>query len=674
MRAFHAAKRLRRLSVARNLVLSLGVALAVGACGGGGGGGYAPGGSSSSSALTLTVHYKRLDGIYTGWGLHLWNDDAAHPAIASSVATTWSAPRAFDSVAGGWDTAVVPLLDASAKLNFIVHKGDAKSPMLDLSVVPATFGKEVWVVQDTGAIYATRTDADAAFARVGHQSDSEDLSAVAVGTTTSALPANWNRRAQFMEIFVRSFKDSDGDGKGDIKGLISKLDYLKSLGVTGLWLMPIYKSQDHDHGYAVADYRAVEPDYGTLADFDDLVTQAHARGIGIVLDYVMNHSAAENPIFLDAVSSTTNAKRDWYLWNATDPGWTGYGGASWRISESGYYYGVFADSMPDWNLRNTAVLNYHMDNLRFWLNRGVDGFRFDAATSLIENGPNAWYDQPENQTVLRQARTVINAYANRYMVCEAWDNTSAYAASCGHSFAFGRQGDIRGSATGGAVTAGLVTYLAAADRAGLPLFLSNHDRGAGDRPWAELSGHAEGDYRVAAAVELLASDTPFIYYGEEVGMANNADSGDSGVRAPMSWSNTAVTAGFTTGTPYRNLAGNFTAQNVATEAGVTGSLHSWYAALLAVRANNPVLQSGTLTPLSAAGDTSLVFLRKEGGRTAVIFINLSQASATLSADTGLASTAFTGLFPGPDASAVSNASGKVGATVPAQGVVILSTP
>ena len=682
MHAFHAPKGPRGLSVALSLALSLGAALAVGACGGGGGGGYSSGGSSSSAsssssssaAQTLTIHYKRLDGDYAGWGLHLWNDDAAHPAIATTVATTWTSPHAFDGVTGGWDTAVVPLVDASARLNFIVHKGDAKSPMLDLSVTRATFGSDVWVVQDTGTVYAAQSDADAAFARVGHQSDSEDLSAVAVGATASALPANWNKRAQFMEIFVRSFKDGDGDGKGDIKGLISKLDYLKSLGVTGLWLMPVYRSQDHDHGYAVVDYRAIEPDYGTLADFDDLVTQAHARGIGIVLDYVMNHSAAQNPVFLDAVSSATNSKRDWYLWNAADPGWTGYGGASWRISESGYYYGVFADSMPDWNLRNAAVLNYHLDNLRFWLNRGVDGFRFDAATSLVENGATAWYDQPENQTLLRQARTVITGYANRYMVCEAWDNTSAYAASCGHSFAFGHQGDIKTSATGGALTSGMVGYLTASDRSSLPLFMSNHDRDAGNRPWSELSGHAEGDYRTAAAIELLASDTPFILYGEEVGMANNSDSGDAGVRAPMSWTNTAATAGFTTGTPYRGLASNFATQNVAAEVGVAASLHSWYAGLLGVRANNPVLQSGTLTLLSHAGDASLVFLRQEGGRTAVVFVNLSQAPAALSADTGLAATAFTGLFPTAGGSFTSNASGRVTTTVPAQGVVILSTP
>ena len=660
-------------------------ALCVSACGGGGGGGGVSGGgssasssssSSSSNALSITIHYKRVAGDYTGWGLHLWNDATGTPAIATSVATTWASPHAFDGVVSGWDTATIPLVNANANLNFVIHDGDAKSPMPDLSVNRQAFGSDVWIVQDTATLYAIEADGDAAAARVGHQADALDLSAVAVGSTTSSLPANWNKRGQFMEIFVRSYKDSDGDGKGDLKGLISRLDYLKSLGVTGLWLMPIYKSEDHDHGYAVEDYRSIDPDYGTMADFDDLITQAHARGIGIVLDYVMNHSAEENPLFLDSESSTTNARRDWYVWNASDPGWTGYGGPSWHVSESGWYYGLFSDVMPDWNLKNADVVAYHMNNLRFWLNKGVDGFRFDAAETLIENGPSAWYNQPENHALLLQAQNVINGYANRYMVCEAPDNPDDYAAttSCGHAFAFYHGADIKASATGGTLTSGMVAYLTAANRTRLPLFISNHDSFAGMRPYGDLTGHGETDYKIAAALELLGSDTPFTLYGEEIGMDDNNDGGDAGIRAPMSWTGDTANAGFTTGTPYRGLSSNVATHNVAAEDGVSGSLHDWYQALYAVRAANPVLQSGTLTLLSHAGDSSVIFLRQEGGRTAVVFINLASASQSLSADTGLATTGFTGLFPSAGGSLTSNASGTVAASVPAQGVVIIATP
>ena len=618
----------------------------------------------------MTIHYKRVAGDYAGWGLHLWNDAAGTPAIAAGTATSWASPHAFDGVSNGWASAVIPLVNANANLNFIIHNGDAKSPMLDLSVNRSTFGADIWVVQDTAAVFATQNQADAAAAKVGHQSDSLDLSAVAATTTGSALPAGWNRNANFMEVFVRSYKDSDGDGKGDIKGLISKLDYLKSLGITGLWLMPVYKSQDHDHGYAVADYRAIEPDYGTMADFDELITQAHARGIGIVLDYVMNHSAAQNPLFLDAVSSANSSHRGWYLWNATDPGWTGYAGASWHASESGYYYGVFSTDMPDWNLKNANVVAWHMDNLRFWLNKGVDGFRFDAATSLVENGANAWYDQPENQPLLQQARTVIDGYANRYMVCEAWDNTSTYAASCGHSFAFGRQGDIKTSATSGRLTAGMVAYLSAADRSSLPLFMSNHDHDAGNRPIGELSGHSEGDYRIAAAIEILGSDTPFALYGEEVGEANNSLGADAGIRPPMSGTGDAATAGFTAGTPYRALSANLSSHNAA----AGGTIYDTYKALYAIRNAYPVLASGDLVLLSATGDSSLVFLRKSVRQTAVVMINLSTTAQTLTASTGSTLTGFATVYPGVGATVNSDAAGKVAATVPGQGLVILLTP
>jgi len=661
------------------------LALVVVACsGGGGGGGFSSGGSSTSSSssssvgpLTLNIHYKRIDGNYSGWGVHLWNDTTGIAAVASSTATTWTTPRPFDGVSGGWATVAIPLIASNANLNFIIHNGDAKSPMLNLHINRSTFGGDVWVVQDTATLVATQAAAEIEATRVGHQGNDIDTSAIAIGSTASALPANWNRNAQFMEIFVRSYQDSDGDGIGDIKGLISKLDYLKSLGVTGLWLMPIYKSQDHDHGYSVVDYRSIEADYGTLADFDNLMTQAHARGIGIILDYVMNHSAAQNPLFLDAVSDSANSRRNWYVFNATNLGWTGFNGtASWHASESGYYYGVFSDTMPDWNLKNQTVINYHLDNLRFWLNHGVDGFRFDAVESFIENGPTSWYNQPQNHAILLQAQTVINSYSNRYMVCEAADSPSEYAAttSCGHAFAFYHGADIKSSAISGSLAQGIVDYLNAVDRPRLPLFISNHDSFAGNRPFPDLTGHAGTDAKIAAAIEILGSDTPFTYYGEEVGMADNNDIGDSALRSPMSWTNNALNAGFTTGTPYKGLSTNVATQNVAAENGVTGSLHDWYQSLYALRNAYPVLQSGTLTLLSQAGSTSLVFLRQSGGQTAVVLINLSASSQTLNVNTTLPSTTFTDIYPTIGGSHTSTSGGNLSIPMTGQSIVVEASP
>lgn len=647
------------------------------ACGGGSGGtGSSGGGSSSSSsspaAATMTIHYKRIAGDYAGWGLHLWNDAGGVAAVSDAVATSWIAPRSFDDVTDGWAKATIPLVNANSNLNFLIRKGDAKSPALDMSVNRLSFGADVWVVQETGTLYATKAAAETAAARIGHQADGFDTS-VPIGDTASALPANWNKRAQFMEIFVRSYKDSDGDGQGDLRGLISKLDYLQSLGVTGLWLMPVFESQDSDHGYAVMDYRAIERDYGTLADFDELITQAHARGIGIVLDYVMNHSAAQNPLYLDAISSPTNARRDWYIFSATDPGWAGFSGPSWRPTAYGYAYGLFSDIMPDFNLQNPAVIDWHMDNLRFWLNRGVDGFRFDAVETFVENGSTAWYNQPENHIILAQAQNTINAYSNRFMVCEAPDHSTDYAqaSSCGKAFAFGRQEDIKTSVTSGMTTPGLAAYLLSGNRSNLLLFLSNHDSFSGNRPISALGGHSEADYHLAAAIALLASDTPFAYYGEEVGMSGNGEAGDAGLRAPMSWSN--VITDFTSGTPYRAQATNLATHNVAAQTGVTGSLLETYRSLYAVRSGNPLLQTGELALLSSAGEPRIVFLRQTGSERALVMINLQSSAQSISANTGLVSTVFGVIYPTLGGTVTSTASGTVTLSVPAQGVVILRT-
>ena len=183
-----------------------------------------------------------------------------------------------------------------------------------------------------------------------------DVSSVAAADPGSALPPGWHQGA-FMEIFVRSYKDSNGDGIGDLRGLIGQLDYLRDLGITGLWLMPVTQSQDRDHGYAVSDYRAIEAQYGSLADFDELLRQAHARGIGIVIDYVFNHSAAQNPLFVQSRSGASNAYRDWYLWTGLKPGgWSIYGNDPWRGSPGNSYFAPFWDQMPAWNWGNTSVI------------------------------------------------------------------------------------------------------------------------------------------------------------------------------------------------------------------------------------------------------------------------------------------------------------------------------
>ncbi|MDE2145940.1 MAG: alpha-amylase [Burkholderiales bacterium] len=432
-----------------------------------------------------------------------------------------------------------------------------------------------------------------------------DVSTVAAADPGSALPAGWQHGA-FMEVFVRSYQDSDGNGSGDLRGLISRLDYLRDLGVRGLWLMPVTASQDHDHGYAVADYRAVEPAYGSLADLDALLAAAHARGIGVILDYVMNHSAASNPLFVNSAASASSPWRNWYVWRATDPGgWSVFGADPWHSAVSaagGVYFGAFSAQMPDWNLLEPAVVAYHHDNLRFWLNRGVDGFRFDAVGNLVENGPAAWLDQPQDYALMADVRTLLAGYAGRFMVCEAPDDPQGFgaASACGGAFAFDlRTAFVRAAQGDAAGVAAIAAYPASAP-AGMAPFIANHDAFAGARLWNQLYGSATtapdhgAAYKLAAAGYLLLPGTPFLYYGEEIGMADTAGpGGDAAQRSPMSWTADPLAAGFSTVAPYRALAANAATQNVAAQQADPRSILAFYKALLALRNGRVSIAAGT---------------------------------------------------------------------------------
>ncbi|HEY0953556.1 MAG TPA: alpha-amylase family glycosyl hydrolase [Roseateles sp.] len=501
-----------------------------------------------------------------------------------------------------------------------------------------------------------------------------EVSAVGAADPGSSLPDGWQRGA-FMQIFVRSYQDSDGDGMGDLRGLTSRLDYLKDLGVTGLWLMPITKSQDGDHGYAVTDYRDIEPAYGQLADLDELLKQAHARGIGVIIDHVINHSAGQHPLFVNAREAATNAWRDWYVWQNPAPGgWSIYGANPWRSTANGAYFAPFWDQMPDFNLNKTEVVDFHKNALRFWLNRGVDGFRFDAVGNLVENGPAAWQNQPRNYTLMNEMRQLLNGYARRHMVCEGPADPRGFgaASACGSAFAFDLSGALIGAARGQAasVTA-LADYFKSAP-VGMSPFLSNHDGFAGQRA-ADQLGADLAQLRLAASAYLLLPGAPFIYYGEEIGMrAAPSLTGDPALRTPMAWSADAH-GGFTTGTPYRALASNATTNHVAAQQAQADSLLNHYRALLALRKGTPALRDGDYANATASG-TLLTFQRRTATQGAVVAINFGSSAAEASL-TGLpAHTTLQTTHPASSANIASDAAGQARVTVPAQSLRVYTHP
>ena len=469
-----------------------------------------------------------------------------------------------------------------------------------------------------------------------------DTRPVPAAERRSPLPAGWQHGA-FMEIFVRAWRDSDGDGIGDLRGLTQSLDYLKDLGVRGLWLMPITKNADGDHGYATTDFRDIAPEYGTLADFDELMRQAHRRGIGVVMDYVINHSAAEHPMFVQARQGPGSPYRDWYVWSdQAPPDWDIWGKYPWYHTAAepwlhrgevkdlpraapearDFYFGTFGPHMPDFNFANPAVLEYHLSSLRFWLNRGLDGFRLDAVPHLVENSARDWNDQPESRRLTKVLQDLINTYARRYVVCEATAEPQVYGdpAVCGGAFAFGYVQHFVGAARGQAES---VQKLAEYYRQASPTmatFVSNHDIFAGRRLWDQLDGD-EARYKLAAAGYLLQPGTPFIYYGEEIGQAGVPGlTGDLPLRGPMSWAPDAARGGFTTGTPFRPIAPNVAGHNVQDQRRDPGSIFAFYKEMVGLRNRLPSIARGSFEHSFAQGLVA-GWQRRLGRETALVVIN-----------------------------------------------------
>ncbi|MEK8049606.1 alpha-amylase family glycosyl hydrolase [Ideonella sp. DXS22W] len=469
------------------------------------------------------------------------------------------------------------------------------------------------------------------------------------------LPRHW-QHGVFMEIFVRAYADSDGDGIGDLRGLTAKLDDLQALGIRGLWLMPITASGDHDHGYATTDHRAIEPAYGTLADLDELVRQARQRGIGIIMDYVVNHASAQHPFFVDARANPASAWRPWWVWadGERPRGWDIWGNDPWYHTASapwdfkgdlktlprpddtarGFYFGTFGPHMPDFNLRHPAVLRYHQDSLRFWLNRGIAGFRLDAVPHLVENSAKDWNDQPESRRITHGLQRLITAYPGRMVVCEATAEPQAWGdpAVCGGAFAFGHTQHFVGAAMGQAESvAALARYYRTA-RPTMATFVSNHDIFAGRRLWDQIGGGTPGwqaRYQLAAAGYLLQPGTPFVYYGEEVGQAGVPDlPGDLPLRAPMSWTADAGTAGFSTGAPFRPLAPNHATHNLQSQRQEAGSLWHFYRAMIGLRNAHPSLARGHFEH-SAAEGLVLAFQRRLGRERTLVLINYDTAERAM---------------------------------------------
>ncbi len=495
----------------------------------------------------------------------------------------------------------------------------------------------------------------------------------------------WWKHALLYEIYPRSFQDSDATGIGNLKGIEQRLDYVKELGVNGVWLSPIYPSLQVDFGYDISDYEAIDPQYGSMEDFDHLVEEAHRRGIRVIMDLVLNHTSDKHPWFIESKSSRNNPKRDWYIWrDGKAPGkppnnWESiFGHSAWTFDpqSSQWYYHKFYAGQPDLNWRNAAVRKAMYDMLRFWMRKGVDGFRLDAITTLFEDpnlmdepvlpGTNVYGDPnlahtmtdnlPEVHDVLRELRKVTDEFPERVLIGETYVSSIADLRRM-----YGTHNDElqlpMDTQIGFINKLDVAKFRAKIDEAetqlsgNMPLFVfDNHDN---RRSWDRYGDgtHNEAIARVVATLLLASRAVALMYYGEEIGMVTTPpkrkqdvkdpagitgwpkDKGRDGERTPMQW-DTSRNAGFTSGTPWLPIPLSFKTVNVATESKQPASLLEWYRRLIQLRATNPALRNGAEIMLNTGDNNVLAWLRKgvDGGPSVVAACNFTASPQTLSID------------------------------------------
>ena len=483
----------------------------------------------------------------------------------------------------------------------------------------------------------------------------------------------WWQRGVLYQVYPRSFQDATGDGVGDLPGILSRLDYFQWLGLDAIWLSPVYPSPMADFGYDISNYTDIDPLFGTLADFDRLVDDAHRRDIRVVLDFVPNHSSDEHSWFRESRSSRDNPKRDWYIWldPAPDGGppnnWlSNFGGSAWEFDEhtGQYYYHAFLKEQPDLNWRNPEVQDAMLGVLRFWLDRGVDGFRIDVIWHIVkddqfrDNLPDPEYephhpphrqllatyntDRPEVHDVIARMRGVLDEYDERMMVGEIYlplERLIEYygARGSGVHLPFNFQ-LIELPWHARALADAIDRYEALLPSYGWPNWvLGNHD----NRRIASRIGAEQA--RVAAMLLLTLRGTPTLYYGDELGMHNvpippdrvqdpfeknvpGLGLGRDPARTPMQWS-PEKNAGFTTGSPWLPIAGDYRTKNVEVEAADPKSMLTLYRRLIQLRRQEPALSIGDFSSIAAPGDLLAYRRRFNKGRRYLIILNISDEPA-----------------------------------------------
>ncbi len=492
----------------------------------------------------------------------------------------------------------------------------------------------------------------------------------------------WWRDGVIYQIYPRSFQDSNDDGIGDLRGIISRLGYLSELGIDAVWLSPIYPSPDVDFGYDVADYYNVDPKFGTMKDFEELVEETHRRGMRLIMDMVLNHTSDRHPWFLESRSSHDNAYSDWYLWR--DPSSRGkapnnwqsmVGGSGWEFDprRDQYYFHMFYRQQPDLNWRNPDVRRAMMDVLRFWLEKGVDGFRFDVFNlffkdkDFVDNPPRFGLrgfdrqehihdtDQPEMIPVIEEIRALMDGFAgDRYSIGEPFLPTAEKAArysSPGRLNAAFNFDFLHCSWKPGQFQQKIEDWEHLLGSESWPSYvLNNHDSKRASSRF--VRGEDDRLLKAAAALLLTQRGTPYLYYGEEIGMRDAPIgrgeikdpvglrywpfyTGRDGCRAPMQWTGNEY-GGFSRSKPWMKIHPDYPVRNAAGQLDNPYSLLSFYKGLIRLRREKEALRRGMFIPLTFNPQKVLAYLRQTEDQTILVAINFSRRPIKFFLGAGLA--------------------------------------
>ncbi len=461
----------------------------------------------------------------------------------------------------------------------------------------------------------------------------------AAAQTPAAGDSGWRDSAVCYEIFVRSFYDSDGDGVGDLEGVIQKLDYVndgdpetrKDLGARCIWLMPITASPSY-HGYDVTDYYRIDPRFGTNQDFKRLIAETHRRGIKVLVDMVLNHVSSEHPYFKHALLYPDSPYRDWFRWSDTPGPPNEWGGNNWHRSpvRDEYYYGFFWRTMPDLNWETAAVREEMKKVATFWLREmGADGLRLDAIRHLMEDDSGRSANVPATHDMLREyAAHVRDVAPDAFTIGEVYDSTDVllayYPDQLDAYFAFEVSDAILSAVRAGSsadLIASVLRLQEAVPGHRWAPFLRNHDQ---TRTLTWLEGDV-ARAKLAASLLLTLPGVPFVYYGEEIGMTG--DKPDPHLRTPMHW-RLGPAAGFTDGVPWEPLQPDSFTANVEAMENDPDCLLNLYRKLIHLRAKNAALGSGELVALNAGSEAVAAYLRRKGDRVALVVANLGTTPLT----------------------------------------------